>query len=751
MARTKSAVAKNIRTSITGKDNSFSNDALATSTKLNVSVGESVNKISAHIEKLSENEQKFFKDLIDEIKKVPQTAGEFEKQQQQLYQNLIKTSAKLRDLIEAETDDAKKTDLKQSLDLMEKRGKDIEKELPRGPRTFKERFAADQFQGDPREVEQKGFFGTLFAQSKREIFGSKQTKPTFDDLVKAEQDVSKVKDIPEKSLKEKTRDNVEGLAALSRNIKGLLSEVTVIRKVVEGRIKFDPNSKGNKYYELGAEGKKKSVTSESIRSAGTGLFTKEELGEKLGLTPAQIKKKKLAELEQMAMQENLIDLYKEEIENKEEQQQLDEKLIEAKEEAVKQAEVEQKESSQADDLQKLHDKEILAVEDKYLEKLKDKTKSEEEKEKDLEEYVKEREELEAKHLKEKQKLQQKEKDTANKLLKQQEQQQKSVVGKMKAKAGLFAKKVSEKITGLTAPQKSEESSFEEKNENVERSTALEKASEEKFTGSGSDIVSEGEIEKDKDAQAKAQPQGNNSGGMLGNVLGSLGGRLFKKGAGKIFGRAGARAGAKAGAAGVAKKVGAKGLTRILAKGAGKSLLKKIPLVGLAAGIGFGVSRLMKGDIAGAVGEVASGAASTIPGLGTAASVAIDAGLAARDVKKEGAEGDTATASLGVDPQQMPESSDVTQMAMQTQRAGTTAATKVQASRNQAGAVIENQQSAMNQQMQQQQAPVTNVTNNTYNTQNGGGGKDSSTYNMPPVRSPETSFIRYQDKRMTRVL
>ena len=42
---------------------------------------------------------------------------------------------------------------------------------------------------------------------------------------------------------------------------------------------------------------------------------------------------------------------------------------------------------------------------------------------------------------------------------------------------------------------------------------------------------------------------------------------------------------------------------------------------------------MKGDFTGAIGEVASGAASLIPGIGTGVSVAIDAGLAARDIYK----------------------------------------------------------------------------------------------------------------------
>ena len=87
-------------------------------------------------------------------------------------------------------------------------------------------------------------------------------------------------------------------------------------------------------------------------------------------------------------------------------------------------------------------------------------------------------------------------------------------------------------------------------------------------------------------------------------------------------KAGIKAGAKAGAKTAGKAVG---------KAAGKSLLKKIPLIGLGAGLIFGAGRALSGDWTGALGEVASGAASTIPGIGTAASVAIDAGLAARDI------------------------------------------------------------------------------------------------------------------------
>ena len=63
-------------------------------------------------------------------------------------------------------------------------------------------------------------------------------------------------------------------------------------------------------------------------------------------------------------------------------------------------------------------------------------------------------------------------------------------------------------------------------------------------------------------------------------------------------------------------------------------MKKIPGIGLLAGIGFGIQRAIEGDILGASAEVASGLASTLPGIGTAASLAIDAGLVARDLSNQ---------------------------------------------------------------------------------------------------------------------
>ena len=63
----------------------------------------------------------------------------------------------------------------------------------------------------------------------------------------------------------------------------------------------------------------------------------------------------------------------------------------------------------------------------------------------------------------------------------------------------------------------------------------------------------------------------------------------------------------------------------------KSLLKKIPILGALVGLGLAYKRFKDGDLLGAGAELLSGIVSIFPGIGTAASVAIDAGLAARDM------------------------------------------------------------------------------------------------------------------------
>jgi len=69
----------------------------------------------------------------------------------------------------------------------------------------------------------------------------------------------------------------------------------------------------------------------------------------------------------------------------------------------------------------------------------------------------------------------------------------------------------------------------------------------------------------------------------------------------------------------------------LKKGLWKSLAKKIPLLSVFAGTGFAIQRAMGGEYSKAFLEFASGVAGVFPGPGTAASIAIDAGLLADDL------------------------------------------------------------------------------------------------------------------------
>jgi hypothetical protein len=91
------------------------------------------------------------------------------------------------------------------------------------------------------------------------------------------------------------------------------------------------------------------------------------------------------------------------------------------------------------------------------------------------------------------------------------------------------------------------------------------------------------------------------------------------------------------------EVGIKEAEKVGAKSIGKSVLKKIPFLGAIAGLAFGAQRAAAGDMTGAALEVASGVVGSVPFVGTAASLGIDAYLAGRDLGLVGKEGgDTAT-------------------------------------------------------------------------------------------------------------
>ena len=82
--------------------------------------------------------------------------------------------------------------------------------------------------------------------------------------------------------------------------------------------------------------------------------------------------------------------------------------------------------------------------------------------------------------------------------------------------------------------------------------------------------------------------------------------------------------------GVSNSSTAKLAGKVLGSAAGKSVLKKIPVIAGLAGIGFGIQRALEGDYLGAVLEVSSGIMGAT-GVGAGASLGIDAFLLARDM------------------------------------------------------------------------------------------------------------------------
>ena len=108
-----------------------------------------------------------------------------------------------------------------------------------------------------------------------------------------------------------------------------------------------------------------------------------------------------------------------------------------------------------------------------------------------------------------------------------------------------------------------------------------------------------------------------------------GGKLIKSGPGKKAIQKVLSTGGRK----IMNTVGRKAAGKVAGKFLGKSLAKKIPFVGIGAGLLFAGQRALSGDFKGAALEALSGLAGTIPvpGLGTAISVGIDATLAARDM------------------------------------------------------------------------------------------------------------------------
>ena len=114
----------------------------------------------------------------------------------------------------------------------------------------------------------------------------------------------------------------------------------------------------------------------------------------------------------------------------------------------------------------------------------------------------------------------------------------------------------------------------------------------------------------------------------GKIIEKVAKPLNKVGA-KIVSKVGQKVASKA-----ASKAATKAATKSVAKGIGKSILKKIPGVSVLSGLWFAGKKALQGDWTGAAMEMGSGLLGTIPGIGTAASIAMDAAILARDVKRD---------------------------------------------------------------------------------------------------------------------
>lgn len=116
-------------------------------------------------------------------------------------------------------------------------------------------------------------------------------------------------------------------------------------------------------------------------------------------------------------------------------------------------------------------------------------------------------------------------------------------------------------------------------------------------------------------------------------------------AGKAVAKTTSKAVEKVASSTAGKTVG-KVVAKTAASAVGKSVLKKIPLVSAGVGAYFAYERLKNGELKAAGCELLSGIAGCFPGIGTAASVAIDVGLATNDIRNvvKGSKNQTAQAT-----------------------------------------------------------------------------------------------------------
>ena len=142
---------------------------------------------------------------------------------------------------------------------------------------------------------------------------------------------------------------------------------------------------------------------------------------------------------------------------------------------------------------------------------------------------------------------------------------------------------------------------------------------------------------------------NNS--KIGKAYQKVTTKVAESKAGKAVAKTTSKAVEKVAASTAGKTVG-KVVAKTAASAVGKSVLKKIPLVSAGAGAYFAYERLKNGELKAAGCELLSGIAGCFPGIGTAASVAIDVGLATNDIRNvvKESKNQTAQATLKVPTQ-----------------------------------------------------------------------------------------------------
>ena len=104
MARSKTDVTKNIRKKIVGSSSMDYSGEVGQ----NLQLSKTLHGVSSYIETLSTNQQDLFKKLIAAVQEIPKNNAELQKQQKNVFDNLIKTTALLKKAAENEKDPEKK-------------------------------------------------------------------------------------------------------------------------------------------------------------------------------------------------------------------------------------------------------------------------------------------------------------------------------------------------------------------------------------------------------------------------------------------------------------------------------------------------------------------------------------------------------------------------------------------------------------------------------------------------------------------